>query len=111
MTKISFAAIGINHTHIYGQVDCLLRAGAELVGFHAPEDDLALAFAQRYPQAPRAADRRRLLEDDGIALIVSAGIPSDRAPLGIETMRHGKDYMVDKPGMTSLAQLDDVRRV
>jgi predicted dehydrogenase len=111
MTKIRFAAIGINHAHIYGQVDCLLRAGAELVGFHAPEDDLAAEFAQRYPRAPRVADRRRLLEDDGIALIVSAGIPSDRAPLGIEAMRHGKDYMVDKPGMTSLAQLDDVRRV
>ncbi len=111
MTKIRFAAIGINHAHIYGQVDCLLRAGAELAGFHAPEDDLAKAFSERYPQAPRITERERLLEDRSVALIVSAGIPCDRAPLGIEAMRRGKDYMVDKPGMTSLEQLAQVRRV
>jgi predicted dehydrogenase len=111
MTKLRFAVIGINHAHIHGQIDCLLRAGAELVGFHAPEDDLAKSFAERYPQAPRASDRRRLLEDATIPLIVSAGIPFGRAPLGIEAMRHGKDYMTDKPGMTSLAQLAEVRRV
>jgi predicted dehydrogenase len=111
MTKLRFAVIGINHAHIYGQTDCLLRAGADLVGFHAPEDDLAKAFAERYPQAPRIAERARLLEDRSIALIVSAGIPCDRAPLGVEAMRHGKDYMVDKPGMTSLAQLAELRHV
>jgi predicted dehydrogenase len=111
MTKLRFAAIGINHAHIYGQVDCLLNAGAEFVGFHAPEDDLAKAFAERYPQAPRIADRRRLLEDATIPLILSAGIPADRAPLGLDVMRHGKDYMTDKPGMTSLEQLAEVRRV
>jgi predicted dehydrogenase len=111
MTKLRFAVIGINHAHIHGQIDCLLQAGAEFVGFHAPEDDLAKAFAERYPQAPRAADRRRLLEDTSISLIASAGIPFDRAPLGIEAMRHGKDYMTDKPGMTSPQQLAEVRRV
>jgi predicted dehydrogenase len=111
MTALRFAAIGINHAHIHSQIDCLLQAGAELVGFHAPEDDLAKAFAERYPQAPRAADRARLLEDKTIPLIVSAGVPADRAPLGIEVMRHGKDYMTDKPGMTSLDQLAEVRRV
>jgi predicted dehydrogenase len=111
MTDIRFAVIGINHAHIYGQTDCLLRAGASLAGFHAPEDDLAEAFSARYPQAPRIADRRRLLEDGDIALIVSAGIPCERAPLGVEVMRHGKDYMTDKPGMTSLEQLAEVRQV
>jgi hypothetical protein len=54
---------------------------------------------------------RRILEDDGIALVVSAAIPCERAPLGIAAMRHGKDFMVDKPGMTSLAQLAEVRKV
>jgi predicted dehydrogenase len=111
MAEIRFAVIGINHAHIYGQVDCLLRAGGKLVGFHAPEDDLAKAFGERYPQARRVDDRRRLLEDPGIAMIVSAAVPCDRAPLGIEAMRHGKDYMTDKPGMISLEQLSEVRRV
>jgi predicted dehydrogenase len=111
MTEVRFAVIGINHAHIYGQVDCLLRARAKLAGFHAPEDDLAKQFSERFPQAPRIDDRRRILEDQSIALIVSAGIPYERAPLGIEVMRHGKDYMSDKPGMTSLEQLAEVRRV
>jgi predicted dehydrogenase len=111
MSTLRFAAIGINHAHIHGQIDCLLRAGAELVGFHAPEDDLAKPFAERYPQAPRVAERKHLLEDSTIPLIISAGIPVERAPLGVEVMRHGKDYMTDKPGMTSLDQLEEVRRV
>jgi predicted dehydrogenase len=111
VTALRFAAIGLNHPHIYDQVDSLLDAGAELARFHAPEDDLAAAFGKRYPQATRVDDRRRILEDDTIALVVSAGINSERAPLGIEVMRHGKDYMVDKPGITSLDQLAAVRKV
>jgi len=35
---IKFAAIGINHGHIYGQVDCLLKEGAEFVAFFAAEE-------------------------------------------------------------------------
>jgi len=44
-------------------------------------------------------------------LIVSAGIPKDRAPLGIQVMQHGKDYMSDKPGFTTLEQLEQVKKV
>src|SRR5207247_7112408 len=44
-------------------------------------------------------------------LVLSASIPNERAPLGLEVMRHGKDFMVDKPGMTTLEQLAEVRRV
>ena len=29
----------------------------------------------------------------------------------MRVMRHGKDFLVDKPGMTTLAQLAEVRRV
>lgn len=88
----------------------LRRAGAELVAFHASEDAQARPFAERYPQARRIDDPRRILEDDSIALVVSAAIPCERAPLGIAAMRHGKDFMVDKPGMTSLAQLAEIRK-
>jgi predicted dehydrogenase len=31
--------------------------------------------------------------------------------LGIEVMKHGKDYLVDKPGITTLSQLAEVRKV
>lgn len=111
MSALRFAAIGLNHDHIYGQVNVMLRAGAELVAFHAIEDDLAAVFTERFPQAKRVADKREILEDRSIALIVSAAISSERAGLAIEIMHHGKDVMLDKPGMVTLDQLADVRTV
>ena len=108
---IRFAAIGTNHPHIYDMVASLLHAGAELASFHEPDANLAAAFAKRFPQAAPADDKRRILEDKSIALVVSSTINSERAPLGVEVMRHGKDFMVDKPGITSLEQLAEVRKV
>ena len=110
-TSLRFAAIGLNHPHIYGQTIALLDAGAELVAVHAAEDDLAAAYMKRFPQARRVADRREILDDTSIPMIVSATIPDTRAATAIEVMRHGKDVMVDKPGVITLAELADVRRV
>lgn len=111
MSALRFAAIGLNHDHIYGQVNVMLKAGAELVAFHAVEDNLAAAFKEKFPQADRIGDRRRILEDRSIGLVVSAAVSNERAGLAIEAMRHGKDVMLDKPGMTTLDQLDEVRKV
>jgi predicted dehydrogenase len=56
-------------------------------------------------------DEKEILEDKSIHLVLSASIPDERAPLGIRVMQHGKDFMVDKPGITTLEQLAEVRRV
>ena len=109
--RIRFSVIGINHAHIYSQVDAVTRGGGQLVSFHAKEDDLANAFSKKYPQAKRVNDEKEILEDKSIRLVLSSIIPNERAPLGIRVMQHGKDYMSDKPGITSLEQLADVRRV
>lgn len=109
--NIRFAAVGLNHGHIYSQVDCLRAAGAELITFYALEDDLAAEFTARYPNVSRAATITQILEDESIQLVTSASIPIDRAPLGIQVMQHGKDYLVDKPGFTTLEQLEQVRAV
>lgn len=111
MSNLKFAVIGINHDHIHGQMRAVTEAGASCVGFYAAEDDLAAAFASRYPHIPRADTPARLLEDTSIGLILSSAVNADRADLAIAAMRHGKDVMVDKPGVTTLAQLDAVRRV
>jgi predicted dehydrogenase len=108
--RIRFAAIGLNHGHVYGQADAVVRGGGELVSFFAPEDDLAAAFAKRYPGAARAREEREILEDPSVRLVVSASIASERAPLGVRVMRHGKDFMADKPGITTLEQLAEVRK-
>ncbi len=109
--RIRFSVIGVNHSHIYGQVDSVRRGGGEFVSFFAPEPDLAAAFAKRFPQAKPARSKNEILEDKSIQLVLSASIPNERAPLGIEVMRHGKDFMVDKPGITTLEQLAEVRKV
>ena len=111
MTDIKFAAIGINHSHIYGQVECLKRAGAQFVAFHAVEDDLAAAFSEKFPEARRVADPGEILEDASIAVITTAAIPGDRAAISIAAMRAGKDVLSDKPGMTTFAQLDEIKKV
>jgi len=72
---------------------------------------LAEQYASRYPQAARASCEEEILEDASIHLVISAGIPCDRGPLGIRVMQHGKDYMSDKPGFTTLEQLAEARRV
>ncbi len=108
---VRFSTIGLNHGHIYSQTEAMIRGGAELVSFYAKEPELVEAYAKRYPQAKLARSEKEILEDNSIQLVISASIPSDRAPLGIEVMQHGKDFMVDKPGITSLKQLADVRRV
>lgn len=109
--RLRFAAIGLNHGHINSMCEAVVHGGGELVSYFAKEPDLAAAFGKRFPQAKLARSEREILEDPTIPLVASAGIPADRAPLGLEVMRHGKDYMVDKPGLTTLDQLAEVKRV
>jgi predicted dehydrogenase len=101
-----FAAIGLDHRHIYHMVGGLLEAGADCAGFDpATSDERVLAgFGERFPEL-RPVEAQRLLDDPSIDLIVCAGIPSERAALAIRAMRAGKDVMVDKPGVTSFDQL------
>jgi predicted dehydrogenase len=109
--RLRFGVVGISHGHIVGMSDAVIRGGGEMVAFHSDEPALADDFAKRYPQAKRVADERAILEDPSIQLVLSSIVPVQRAPLGIRVMQHGKDYMADKPGITTLAQLADVRRV
>ncbi len=108
---IRFGVIGVNHGHIYGQVKLLLDAGAELAAYYAPEPELQQEFAKAYPHAPLARSEAEILEDPSIHLIASAAIPSERSSLGVRAMRHGKDYMSDKPAFTTLEQLAEAKRV
>ena len=109
--RIKFSVIGINHDHIYSQVDAVIRGGGELISLYAKEPELVEKFTKKYPQVKISGSEKEILEDKSIQLILSAAIPADRAALGIRIMQHGKDYMSDKPGITSLEQLAEVRRI
>ena len=106
-----FAAVGLNHDHISGQTRMLLAAGAELASYYAPEAELAAVFAASFPGVPRARSLDEVLDDASIQIVASAAIPDQRAELAIAAMRHGKDVLMDKPGCTTLDQLDALRRV
>ncbi len=106
-----FAAIGLDHRHIYDLTQDLLDAGAECVGYNPDTTDprVLAGFRKRFPQVP-ASETRRLLEDPAIDFVVIAARPCDRADLAIAAMQRGKDVMVDKPGITTLDQLAAVER-
>lgn len=109
--SIRFSVIGLNHGHIYGMVDSLIGGGGRLVAVYSREAELLPRFTQRYPTVKVAKSENEIIEDDSIQLIASAGIPVERAPLGIRAMQAGKDYMADKPGIVSLQQLAAVKKV
>jgi predicted dehydrogenase len=44
-------------------------------------------------------------------VVLTSAIPADRAAISIAAMQHGKDVLTDKPGMTTFAQLDEIKRV
>jgi predicted dehydrogenase len=112
LPPLRFAAVGLDHRHIYDQVQSLLDAGAQCAGFWTEGTPKTLeGFVKRFPHVPRVDDRRRLLDDPSIKLITCAAIPCDRAAHAVEAMSAGKDFMADKPGVTTFAQLHEVRRV
>ena len=109
---LRFAALGLDHRHIYGMAENMQDVGGEFVGWWTKGDPGTLdGFNKRVPEVieRRFDDYRELLEDESIDLILIAAIPCDRAALAIEAMQHGKDVMVDKPGCTTQQQLDAIK--
>jgi predicted dehydrogenase len=107
-----FAAIGLDHRHIYDLTEGLLAAGQTCVGYDPETTDprVLAGFQKRFPQVPAIA-RERLLDDPSIDFIVLSAVPRDRANVAIAAMQRGKDVLCDKPGVTTLEQLAAVQRV
>ncbi len=107
---VRFGVCGMSHDHIYGMVDAMLRGGGELVSVFAAEPERGAAFSKRFPQAKVVATEDAVLHDATLSLVLSSAMPVERAGIGVRAMRAGKDFLSDKPGMTTLAQLAEVRR-
>lgn len=108
--EFRFAAVGLDHGHIYGMCNGLLEAGAELAWVFDPDPAKMDEFCARFPNAKRAAAEEEILQDPSLHLVAGAAVPADRYALGLRVMDHGKDYFVDKPPLTTLAQLKKVRQ-
>ncbi|CDN44752.1 Oxidoreductase, NAD-binding domain protein [Paenibacillus sp. P22] len=105
-----FAAVCLDHGHIYGMCNGLIEAGGTLKSVYDADYDRAAAFASRYPGAAIAGSLEEVLQDPELHLVAAAAVPNERGPLGVKVMRHGKDYFTDKTPFTELSQLEEARR-
>ncbi len=107
---IKFAVCGMSHDHIYGMVGAIQRGGGELVAAWGGEADKLASFTKRFPDVKIVKTQDEIVNDPSIQLVLSSQIANERAPLGIRVMKTGKDFLSDKPGMTTLEQLAEVRK-
>lgn len=107
---IKFAVCGMSHDHIHGMVGAIQRGGGELVAAWGSEEDKVAAFTKRNPNVKIVKMQDEILNDSSVQLVLSSQIANERAPLGIRVMKHGKDFLSDKPGCTTLEQLSDLRK-
>jgi predicted dehydrogenase len=107
---IRFSAIGLDHAHIYGMTRAILRGGGELVSFYSADPAQCAQYRKEFGEVKLAAGEDEILNDKSVQLVLGAPIPDLRTPLGIRVMKAGKDYLADKPGITSLEQLAEVRK-
>jgi len=101
-----FAAIGLDHGHIYGQCNGLTEAGGVLKSVYDPDPKKLDDFCSKYPGVKRAAAENEILSDPDVMLVAGAAVPSERCDLGLRVMSAGKDYFTDKTPLTSLEQLE-----
>jgi predicted dehydrogenase len=106
-----FAAVALDHGHIYGQCNGLIEAGGELCWVFDPDTHKVERFRKAFPQTDVAQSLDQILGDPGIHLIAAAAVPSERGPLGTRVMQAGKHYFTDKPPFTELSQLEEARRL
>lgn len=109
--EFTFATAFLDHGHIFGQMNGLLEAGGACRYVYDPQPERAQAFAEKFPGVKVAGSFEQILEDPDIRLVSAAAVPSERAGIGFRTLKAGKDYFTDKSPFTTLAQLEEARRL
>ena len=104
-----FAAVGLDHGHIFGMVEQLLEAGATLSLVYDADPAKLADFVERFPQARAAASEQEVLDDPHVRLVASASIANQRARLGVRVLDAGKDFFADKPAITTMDDLAAAR--
>ena len=108
--EFPFAAVALDHGHIYGQCKGLTEAGGELRYVFDPDPEKVEKFRKTFPQAQPLPSLDAVLDAPEIKLVTAAAVPSERGPLGLRVMDAGKDYLTDKAPFTTLDQLAAARR-
>jgi len=108
--EFAFAAIGLDHGHIFGQCNGLVEAGAQLKWVYDPDAAKVENFLKKYPQCKTARSEQEIFDDQDVRLVAAAAVTCDRGPLGCRVMRAGKDYFTDKAPFTTLEQLAEAQK-
>lgn len=82
--EFQFAAIGLDHGHIYGMCNGLIEAGGELIAVYDPDPKKVQGFIEKYPDAKAVSSENEILQDSSIKLVASACIPVDRSAQDLE---------------------------
>jgi predicted dehydrogenase len=106
-----FAAAHLDHGHITGMCHALGEAGATLKWVYEPDARKHGMLLRRHPQARVARALDEVLDDPEVKLVAAAAVTSERAAIGCRVMEAGKDYFTDKAPLTTLAQLEEAKRV
>ncbi len=107
---LTFGAIGIDHRHIFGMAQNMMDVGATFKSWWTEGAPEPLAgFEKRFPNVSRVAEVADILDDADVDLVLISCVPADRAGHAIAAMHAGKDVMTDKPGCTTLAQLEAIK--
>jgi len=110
-TSLNLAVLGIDHGHIFDMLDEMIKEGCNCNYFWTEGSPLTLKeFNKKYPNIKRVENKSDILNNNKIDMVLISSIPKDRADLSIEVLNSGKDVMVDKPGCTTLNQLEDLKR-
>lgn len=107
--EFRFAAVGLDHGHIYGMTDGLIQAGAEVSCVYDADAERAENFAKRYPTARVASSEQEILDDPDVRMVATAAVASERAPISLRAIEAGKHAFVDKAPLTSFEQLEAAR--
>ena len=110
--SIRLGVLGIDHGHIFGMLSHMRSHGAMCSKWWTGGEAVTRRkFVEVFGDLEEVTDRRQILDEPGIDMVLISAIPADRAALAIEAMEAGKDVMVDKPGCTTLDQLAQIRDV
>ena len=102
--------LGIDHGHIFGMLSGMLRHGCTCARYWTDGPAVTEAkFNEVFGDVAKVSDRRAILDDPAVTMVLISAVPADRAALAIEAMEAGKAVMVDKPGCTTLEQLAAIR--
>ncbi len=102
--------IGLDHGHIFGMCNGLSEAGATIKSVWDSDPAKVEAFCRAFPSAKIVSTPDIIYDDQAIKLVATAAIPCDRSRIAERALLCGKNVFSDKPGFTTLQQLERVKK-